>query len=181
MRRSRSEPSLHPKDNNTGITEMLTKEEIVFKIANTEKEFEDGRYLYQQYANSLDFDLSFQNFSEELETIGQQYNKPKGALLLAYKNEIPVGCVGIREHEHNTSELKRLYVRPDYRSYKIGKKLLELALDIAKQLHYKYIRLDTISSQSQAQNLYRSFGFYEISPYRFNPISGTVYMEKKLD
>ncbi len=162
------------------MAETLTQEDIVFKIANTNQEFEDGRGLFQQYADSLDFDLRFQNFSEELKTIDQQYKKPKGALLLAYKNEISVGCVGIREHEDDIAELKRLYVRPEYRSYKIGRKLLELVLDIAKELNYKYIRLDTIPSQIQAQGLYRLFGFYEIPSYRFNPVSGTVYMEKKL-
>ena len=162
------------------MTETLIQEDIVFKIANTNQAFEDGRGLFQQYANSLDFDLSFQNFSVELKTIDQQYKKPKGALLLAYKNEVAAGCVGVREHEPGTAELKRLYVLPEYRSYKIGWKLLELVLDIAKELHYKYIRLDTLPDQKQAQALYRLFGFYEIQPYRFNPVTGSVYMEKKL-
>ena len=101
-------------------------------------------------------------------------------MLLAYKDEIVVSCAGVREQYHDIAELKRLYVRPEYRSYKIGRKLLELALEIAKELHYKQIRLDTIPSQTQAQNLYHSFGFYEIPPYRFNPVEGAVYMEKKL-
>lgn len=163
------------------MTETPTQEVIVFKIASTNQEFEDAKGLFQQYASSLDLDLDFQNFSAELNTINQQYSHPKGALLLAYKNELAVGCVGIREYEHDIAELKRLYVHPEYRSYKIGRKLLEMALDIAKKLHYNQIRLDTLPSQSQAQNLYRSFGFQEIPSYRFNPVSGTIYMEKKLN
>ena len=158
----------------------IISEDILFKIANTNKEFNDGKNLFQQYANSLNLDLDFQGFSTELETIGKQYYKPKGALILAYKNNIAIGCAGIRELDKNTAELKRMFVQTDYRKYKIGRKLLELAIDIAKELNYKTIRLDTLPTMIQAQNLYRSFGFYEIPSYRFNPIKGTVYMEKNL-
>ena len=158
----------------------MTAEDILFKIATTDQEFEDGRNLFQQYAESLDLDLGFQDFSNELKTIDKQYNKPKGALLLAYKNSIPVGCVGIREFDKDAAELKRMHVKTEYRKYKIGMKLLELIIEIAKELNYKSIRLDTLPTMTIAQNLYRSFGFSEIPPYRFNPFNGTVFMEKKL-
>jgi len=68
----------------------MTAENILFKIATTDQEFEDGRNLFQQYAESLDLDLGFQDFPNELKTIDKQYSKPTGALLLAYKNSIPV-------------------------------------------------------------------------------------------
>ncbi|MEP6617581.1 MAG: GNAT family N-acetyltransferase [Ginsengibacter sp.] len=158
----------------------IPEAEIVIKTASTKRDFDNGRALFMQYADSLEFDLGFQNFSEELKTIDQQYNNPKGALLLAYRKEMAVGCVGIREYDDDTAELKRLYVSPEYRNYKIGRKLLEMAIGIAKNLHYHHIRLDTAPGQEQAQNLYRVFGFYEIPSYRFNPVMGTVYMEKKL-
>jgi putative acetyltransferase len=166
--------------NNTGMKETITQGDIIFKVANTNQEFEDGRNLFQQYANSLELDLNFQDFTNELKTIGKQYNRPKGALILAYKNKVSVGCAGIRELDKDTAELKRMFVQPEYRQYKIGRKLLELAIDIARKLNYQIIRLDTLPTMTQAQNLYRSFGFYEIPSYRFNPVSGTVYMEKKL-
>ena len=153
---------------------------VSYKVASTRPEFEDGRNLFQQYANSLAIDLSFQDFAKELKTIDIQYNKPGGALLLAYKDNIPVGCAGIRELEMDTAELKRMFVRPEYRGYKIGQKLLELSLDLAKVLSYSKIGLDTLPGMTSAQNLYRTFGFYEIPSYRFNPIKGTVYMEKNL-
>jgi len=154
--------------------------DISYKVASTSLEFEDGKNLFQQYANSLSIDLSFQDFTKELKTIDIQYNKPKGALLLAYKENITVGCAGIRELDIDTAELKRMFVRTEYRRYKIGQKLLELSLDIAKVLNYSKIRLDTLPDMASAQNLYRAFGFYEIPSYRFNPIKGTVYMEKNL-
>ena len=158
----------------------MAAEDVLFKTATTNKEFEDGQRLFQQYANSLDLDLGFQDFSNELKLINKQYNKPKGALLLAYKNNIAVGCAGIRELDKDTAELKRMYVQPAYRKYKIGARLLELAIEIARDLNYKSIRLDTLPTMTKAQDLYRSFGFYEIPSYRFNPVSGTVFMEKKL-
>lgn len=157
------------------------QDDIVVKIARTGKEFEDGCGLFRRYAQTLDLDLGFQNFPEELEKIDQLYNKPGGALLIAYKDEIAIGCVAVREQIPGTAELKRLYVHEDYRNYKIGRKLLDLSIGIAKELGYKSIRLDTLPNQTEAQRLYRSFGFYEIAAYRFNPVPGTVYMEKKLD
>jgi ribosomal protein S18 acetylase RimI-like enzyme len=159
---------------------MTDQSNIVFKVANTFQEFEDGRNLFQQYANSLNIDLSFQDFPNELKTIDKQYNKPNGSLLIAYSDKIAVGCVGIREFDKDTAELKRMFVKIEYRGYKIGVKLLELAIDIIKKLDYKKIRLDTLSTMTQAQKLYRSFGFHEIPPYRFNPIKGSVFMEKEL-
>ena len=162
------------------LTTDNKKMDISYKAASTSREFEDGKNLFQQYANSLDIDLSFQDFTKELKTIDKQYNKPKGALLLAYKKNIAVGCVGIRELDKDTAELKRMFVQVEYRKYKIGIKLLELAIEIAKEFSYKTIRLDTLPTMTQAQSLYRSFGFHEIPPYRFNPVSETIFMEKKL-
>ena len=71
-----------------------------------------------------------------------------------------------------------MYVLSEYRQFKIGRRLLELAIDIATDLKNKLIRLDTLPTMTKAQALYRYFGFYEIASYRFNPVNGTVYMEK---
>jgi putative acetyltransferase len=160
--------------------ETQQSETIRFGIAHTADEFEDARNLYIQYANSLDIDLSFQNFDTELNSLEEQYSVPHGAIVLAYKSETPVGCVGIRAHAPGIAELKRMFVHPEYRRYKIGIKLLNLALETAVKLNYTFIRLDTLLSMIPAINLYRSMGFYDIPPYRFNPVEGAVYMEKKL-
>ena len=159
---------------------IIIQDDTLFKIARTNEEFSQARDLFKEYADSLDTDLCFQNFTNELETIDKQYNQPKGALLIAYKNNIAVGCVGIRAFDKGLAELKRMYVQPAYRKFKIGRKLLELAIEIAKELKYEKIKLDTLPTMTQAQNLYRSFGFYEIQSYRYNPVQGTTYMEKKL-
>lgn len=152
---------------------------ISFKTASSNTDFENAHSLFTQYADSLPFDLSFQNFDAELKTLAINYNKPQGALILGYFNEVPVGCVGIRKWDGEIAELKRLYVNPEYRGYGLGAKLLAYAIDHAMQLSYKKIRLDTLEIMDAAIKLYRSFGFYEIDAYRFNP-EPAVYMEKDL-
>jgi putative acetyltransferase len=153
---------------------------IDFRIASTVTEFDQGKTLFQEYADSLQIDLCFQDFDSELNFIDLQYNKPKGVLIIAYSKNSPIGCVGIREFEDDIAELKRMFVKTEFRGQKIGLKLLEFAINFATELKYKKIRLDTLSTMTQAQNLYRTMGFYEIPPYRLNPIEGTVFMEMKL-
>lgn len=154
--------------------------DINYKIALSNHDFNEGKDLFKQYADSLNIDLSFQDFDNELKTIRQQYNQPKGALILVYFDEKSIGCAGIRELSTDIAELKRMFILPEYRGHKIGKKLLEYSFETAQKLNYNKIRLDTLPDMIQAQNLYRSLGFYEINSYRYNPVAGTVFMEKIL-
>jgi ribosomal protein S18 acetylase RimI-like enzyme len=164
----------------SSMNRTIYQADISFKIASEDKDFNQGRQLFKEYANSLDIDLCFQGFEEELKTLNIQYNKPTGALLLAYKDNTAFGCVAIREFAKDISELKRMYVKPDFRGYKTGHRLLELILNTAGEMGYKKIRLDTLPDMTNAIKLYRSFGFTEIPSYRFNPIEGVVFMEKAL-
>ncbi|HTN36137.1 MAG TPA: GNAT family N-acetyltransferase [Arachidicoccus sp.] len=152
-----------------------------FEIANAELEFEQGKLLFKEYAATLDFDLGYQGFDSELATIATQYKAPSGALLVCYdQQKTAVGCAGIRKFSEDVAELKRLYVQPAFRGFKLGRKLLELSIQTAADLHYNFIRLDTVPSQRKAQDLYRYLGFYEIESYRYSPIDGTMFFEKKL-
>ena len=153
---------------------------INYRLANTINDYQLGKKLVEEYAALLKVDLSFQNISEELLTIDQQYHEPAGGLILAFYNDEPIGCAGVRNLDDETAELKRMYVKSEYRGYKIGASLLQLSIDLSKQLGYKKLRLDTLANMTQAQNLYRSFGFIEIPAYRPNPLAGTIYMEKQL-
>jgi len=154
---------------------------VTYRIADTDEDFETGKELFKAYARSLNVDLSFQNFSKELDTLNQQYHQPSGGLLLAFCDELPAGCAGVRRLDENVAELKRMYVREEYQGLKIGVALLQRAIDLAKTLGYKNLRLDTLANMTKAQQLYYSFGFYEIQPYRYNPLLGTIYMEKDLE
>ena len=153
---------------------------VYFKIAESRTEFEDAEKLFLEYAKSLNIDLCFQGFDQELKTLDTQYNQPKGALILAYTEDAAVGCVAIRELDNETAELKRMFVKKDHRKSGIAIRLLEMVFTKAMQLGYQRIRLDTLPDMQAAQALYRNYGFYEIPSYRFNPVEGVLYMEKIL-
>jgi ribosomal protein S18 acetylase RimI-like enzyme len=141
---------------------------------------ENIRALFLEYASSLDFDLDFQNFKQELTNLPGQYAPPGGCLFIALHNDEPVGCVGLRNLENNVCEMKRLYVRPRYRELGIGRVLADTAVREASHKGYERMRLDTVPAMKAARELYLSMGFKEIAPYRYNPIKGARYMEKKL-
>ena len=135
------------------------------------------RELMTEYADSLDFDLSFQDFHRELESLPGQYAAPTGLILLATIGSQPAGCVALRQLGRGTCEMKRLYVRPGFRGKGIGKALALAILEEARLLGYSRMRLDTVPSMAEAIRLYRSLGFREIPPYRYNPIQGALFME----
>jgi GNAT superfamily N-acetyltransferase len=137
--------------------------------------------LFVEYAASLAVDLSFQRFDDELATLPGDYVPPRGALLLAFDEDEAVGCAGLRPLEWpRTSELKRLYVRPQSRGRGTGKLLSQAALSTAAAPGYRRLRLDTLSTMTEAQHLYEALGFHEIDAYRFNPVPGARYLEMDL-
>lgn len=148
--------------------------------ANTNELFTQAKSLFQEYAKSLNFDLSFQNFNTELENFPNQYSPPTGNLFLALSENHAIGCVGIRYFKKGICEMKRLYVRPNYRGEKAGKELVITAIQTGKELGYGCMRIDTLPSMEIANQLYKSLGFVEIEPYRHNPIEGAIYLELNL-
>ena len=140
-----------------------------------------ARKLFAEYHDSLDFDLCFQNFGEELANLPGEYALPTGCLLLAmYQNEA-AGCVALRRIDKTICEMKRLYVRPQFQRKGIGRALVEAVIERAKQAGYKQLRLDTASTMDVARGLYESLGFEEIATYRYNPLKGAVFMELPLN
>ncbi len=138
------------------------------------------RDLFLEYAKSLDFKLCFQGFDKELETLPGEYSAPRGTILLALKDTIPVGCVALRPLEDDISEMKRLYIKSHAQGMGIGRTLANELIQRARSLGYKKIRLDTVPSMRAAIEMYGSMGFYPIPAYRENPVVGTTYLEKDL-
>jgi Acetyltransferases len=141
--------------------------------------------IFREYAGSLGVDLCFQNFQAELDSLPGAYAPPRGALLLALVDAEVAGCGALRPlpdtDDANGCEMKRLYVRPAYRKFGLGRLLAQALLDRGRQAGYSSMLLDTLDDMEAARGLYASLGFKEIPPYYFNPIPGAHYLKADLD
>jgi GNAT superfamily N-acetyltransferase len=140
----------------------------------------DVRSLFQEYADSLGVDLSFQDFASELATLPGEYAPPGGTLLLALADRAAAGCVGIRPTDANRCEMKRLFVRPQFQRTGCGRRLAERAIEWAGAAGYGQMLLDTLPTMTKAQRMYEDLGFRDVPAYRFNPIAGARYMARSL-
>lgn len=141
---------------------------------------ENIRELFLEYARSLSIDLEFQDFAAELAELPGKYLPPEGFLLLVLVNGETAGMAALRKITEDTSEMKRLYVRDNYRGLGIGRRLVGMIIAEARRIGYHSICLDTLPEQKPAHSLYESFGFKDIEPYVFNPVPGTRYMGLEL-
>ena len=150
----------------------------------TPEQFDSTRAIFREYALSLSVDLCFQNFDAELAGLPGEYVAPSGALLLALLDGEVAGCGALRplpEADYpNACEMKRLYVRPAYRRYGLGRLLAQALLDHGLQSGYSHMLLDTLDDMEAARGLYASLGFEEVPPYYFNPIPGAHYLKASL-
>ncbi len=147
------------------------------KVQYTGDAIEEIKQLFIEYSQSLGVNLDFQNFETELNTLPGKYIPPSGALILALVDGKAAGCVALRKMDDDICEMKRLYVRNDYRGLGIGNKLISMIIEEAGKLNYSYMRLDTLPTMKKAQELYKSYGFYDIEPYVYNPVTGTRFLE----
>lgn len=156
-------------------------EELKFIQAETPEEIEQARKLFLEYSEGLGISLCFQNFEKELAELPGAYARPEGRLLLVICDEQIAGCVGLRKLEPGVCEMKRLYVRPEFRGLRIGRAMAVHLIAEARALKYELMRLDTLPLQmSEAIKMYRSLGFREIEPYYDNPVEGALFMELDL-
>ena len=147
----------------------------------TSEQIATVRELFLEYAASLGFSLCFQSFDEEMAALPGDYAPPGGRLLLGKFEERSAGCAALHGLNGDIGEMKRLYVRPEFRGRGIGRKLAERILAEARASGYKRVRLDTVEPvMGAAVAMYRAMGFREIPPYRANPMPGTLYMELDL-
>ena len=149
--------------------------------AESPAQIAQARELFLEYAQSLGFSLCFQNFDKELAGLPGDYQPPNGRLLLAEHEGQLAGCVALHRLESDVCEMKRLYLRPQFRGKGLGRVLADRIIAEARELGYRRMRLDTVEPvMKDAVAMYRKIGFKEIAPYCANPMPGALYMELTL-
>jgi putative acetyltransferase len=146
------------------------------------EQVQQARRLFEEYAAWLGFNLCFQNFDKELAELPGDYAPPNGCLFLAVENDQVAGCVALRKIGEGTGEMKRLYVRAEFRGKGLGRTLTETIIEAARDLGYQQLRLDTLPGKmDQAIAMYRSLGFRDIERYYNNPYEEAAFMELLLN
>jgi putative acetyltransferase len=154
---------------------------LTFAQVESPDQIAQARELFLEYAQSLGFSLCFQNFDKELAELPGEYLPPAGRLLLAEFEGQLAACVALHELSPGICEMKRLYLRPQFRAKGVGRALAERIIDEARQIGYQRMRLDTVEPvMKDAVAMYRKLGFREIAPYCANPMAGAIYMELEL-
>jgi ribosomal protein S18 acetylase RimI-like enzyme len=158
--------------------------DIALRWAQGPDDIEAVRGLFLDYQADLGIDLCFQGFAAELDELPGVYAPPNGAIALALVGGSPAGCCAFRPLEGsdhlNACEMKRLFVRPAFRGFGLGRQLVDLILSEARLAGYTNMLLDTLTDMEAARALYQEAGFYEVAPYYHNPIAGAHYLKVEL-
>jgi putative acetyltransferase len=149
--------------------------------AQNSAEIHQARELFKEYETELGISLCFQNFEQELSALPGDYATPDGRLMLAFDHGDLAGCIALRKIGAGICEMKRLFVRDQFRGKGLGRSLIEAIISEATQIGYERMRLDTLPPKmNDAIALYRSYGFKEIDPYYNNPVPGAIFMQLDL-
>lgn len=155
---------------------------MIMKIVDGSKYLEQVKDLIVEYTQFLNRDLSFQNLEAELNDLKSKYTGNHGRILVAVTDDNQVvGCVAFYRHDQNRCEMKRLYVRPQYRNQKIASSLVSNIIKEAKNCGYQEMVLDTIKPLKAAISLYQQFGFQKTQPYYHNPMDDVLYFKLSLN
>lgn len=147
---------------------------------------EEVRVLFEEYTNMLVANdpsfqeyLDLQNYEEETGHLKEKYGMPEGRLYLLYCDGVIADCIGLRKIDDGSCEMKRLYIRPEFRGRKLSEFLLETLIQDAREIGYQNMLLDTLPFLQSAIHLYQKYGFHEIESYNNSPMDTSIYM--KLD
>ena len=138
---------------------------------------------YTEYLveNDIEFKkyLEIQKYDNEIENPEDKYGMPWGRLYIAFYENQVAGCIALRKLNETECEMKRLYVKPEFRNKGIAKMLIEKVISDSKEIGYSSMLLDTLPFLQTAIKMYKKIGFYEIGCYNDSPLDNTIYM--KLD
>jgi ribosomal protein S18 acetylase RimI-like enzyme len=158
----------------------MTMSDVQLREASSEPLLAEAARLFGDYARSIGVDLEFQGFSRELASLPGDYALPDGTILLALDGERAMACVALRKLEAGICEMKRMFVAPEGRGRKLGRRLAVAIIKRAQELGYHSMRLDTLGSMTAARSLYQSLGFVPIAPYCHNPLPDAEFYQLDL-
>lgn len=167
--------------NGKEIDDMNINIEPAYENKNDIKELflEYTKMLVEHDPTVADY-LQVQNYDSELEHLEDKYGLPKGRLYLAKMGDEVAGCIALRRLDDMKGEIKRLYVRPEFRGNKIAHELVEKIIEEAKIIGYQSVFLDTLPFLKEAIHLYQKHGFYQIESYNDSPMTTAIYMRLDL-
>ena len=144
--------------------------------------------LFSEYTNMLVKNdqnskkyLNLQDYDSEIEHLREKYGLPDGRLYIVEIDNTFVGCIGLKRIDNQNCEMKRLYVRPEFRGHKIASQLIKTIIEDAKSIGYQTMLLDTLPFLQGAIHLYKKIGFYEIESYNNSPLDTSIYMRLDLN
>lgn len=142
---------------------LLNWEYLEWCVAQAHDTVGEQLDINKYYKNSLDDQAAFLTES--------------GRLLLAKEDGEIGGIICLKKIRSKVCEVKRLYVRPDFRGKKTGEKLISRLIEEARAIGYTKILLDTDTYMSSAHNLYKIMGFVETAPYVESEVEGDEYAQ----
>lgn len=160
--------------------ETTAQKDLTIIEAVSAADYATAREMFEEYARAIDVDLCFQDFAAELDRLTVMYAPPAGALLLARAGSDVAGCVGLRKLRDDICEMKRLYVRPQFRGRHLGRRMAEEIVRRGHELGYRTLVLDTLGTMEAAQRLYVSMGFTPAMSYYVNPLPNVKYFSLDL-
>ena len=143
--------------------------------------------LFNEYTNlvikndkTFEEYLKLQHFDHEIEHLEEKYGEPYGRLYIAFYDGKLAGCIALKQIDDKKCEMKRLFVKSEFRGKNIGNILANKVIDEAKKIGYKSMLLDTFPFLTSAIKMYKKMGFYEIEQYNDSPMKDAVYLELDL-
>jgi putative acetyltransferase len=154
--------------------------EVDVRVAESAEDLAVVRQLWREYWDSIGLPMDFQGFETEVAGLPGVYAAGGGALLLAFQKDEPAGTIALRRLNDKSGEVKRLYLRPEFRGYGLGRRLLSEVIQQAQGFQYDCLYADTLPSMMEALSLYQRVGFERVEAYSNTPTPNAIYLRLKL-